>query len=161
MKRIIFTLSLFGLLAATATQAQEPVIANPDHRAMLASADPLLAKNKRLVYDFWREVFEGGHMELADKYLSESYIQHNPNVPTGRKGFVNFFKQFSKAKPIEDKVQDPLVSIVAEGDLVILSFVAERKEPQDSSKTYTTTWFDMFRIENGMIAEHWDPMTKR
>lgn len=34
-----------------------------------------------------REVFEGGHLELAEKYLAESYIQHYPRVPTGRAGF--------------------------------------------------------------------------
>ena len=30
----------------------------------------------------------------------------------------------------------------------------------DSTKKYTTTWFDMFRIENGKIAEHWDTAEK-
>ena len=59
-------------------QGQVPVQPNPGPGRMLASADPKAAANKRLVYDFWREVFEGGHMELADKYMAESYIQHNP-----------------------------------------------------------------------------------
>jgi len=140
--------------------AQVPVTANPDHTAMLASKDPKLAANKKLVYDFWREVFEAGHMELANKYMAETYIQHNPTVATGRKAFVDFFSQFKKPQPIADKVSAPLVSITAEGDLVTLAFVSERKDPKDPTKTYTTTWFDMFRIENGKIAEHWDAMTK-
>jgi predicted SnoaL-like aldol condensation-catalyzing enzyme len=106
------------LFLCTAAYAQEPVRADPDHQAMLASTDALLAANKRLVYDFWREVFEGGHLELADKYLEESYIQHNPNVPTGRTGFVTFFSTFVKQKPIEAFVKAPLVSITAEKDLV-------------------------------------------
>ena len=55
----------------------------------------------------------------------------------------------------------PLVAITAEGDLVILSFVREHADPKDPAQKYTTTWFDMFRIENGKIAEHWDPATKR
>ena len=71
--------------------AQLPVTANPDHKTMLASKDAKLAANKKLVYDFWREVFEGGHMELAPQYMAESYIQHNPNVATGRKAFIDFF----------------------------------------------------------------------
>jgi predicted SnoaL-like aldol condensation-catalyzing enzyme len=94
--------------------AQEPVTAAPDPAALRASPDPVLDANKRLVYDFWREVFEGGHLELADKNLAESYIQHNPNVPTGRAGFVAFFAKFAKPEPIADAVKAPLVSIVAE-----------------------------------------------
>lgn len=142
------------------SQAQEPVKANPDHASMLTSKDPKLAANKQLVYDFWREVFEAGHMELAPKYMTENYIQHNPNVATGRQAFVEFFSKIKKPQPIAEKVKAPLVAIVAEDDLVILTFVSEKPDPKNPDKTYTTTWFDMFRIENGKIAEHWDPMTK-
>jgi predicted SnoaL-like aldol condensation-catalyzing enzyme len=145
----------------SATIAQVLVLANADHAALLNSTDPKLAENKRLVYDFWREVFEAGHMELADKYMAESYVQHNPNVPTGRGAFVEFFTKVKKPKPIEAKVSAPLVSITAEGNMVVLSFVRELTDPKDPSKTYTTTWFDMFRIENGKIAEHWDPAQKQ
>ncbi len=155
----LFVIATVFCLALPAL-AQVSVTANPDHKAMLASKDPKLAANKKLVYDFWREVFEAGHMELAPQYMAESYIQHNPNVATGRKAFVDFFSQFKKPQPIVDKVTSPLVSITAEGDLVTLTFVSEQKDPKDPTKTYTTTWFDMFRIENGKIAEHWDCMTK-
>jgi predicted SnoaL-like aldol condensation-catalyzing enzyme len=100
-------------------------------------------------------------MELAEKYMAESYIQHNPTVPTGRAAFVDFFSKFAKPKPIEPRIKAPLVSIVAEGDYVVLSFVREVAEPSDPAKKYTTTWFDMFRIENGKIAEHWDAAQKK
>lgn len=66
----------------------------------------------------------------------------------------------SKPKPIEPRVKAPLVAIVAEGNLVVLSFVSKHKDPKDATKIYTTTWFDMFRVEGGKIAEHWDPDTK-
>lgn len=140
--------------------AQVPVRASDNHAQLLASADPRLAANKRLVYDFWREVFEAGHLDLAPKYLAESYIQHNPNVPTGRAGFVAFLSRFAQAKSIEPKVAAPLVAITGEGDLVILSFVRELPDPKDASRKFTTTWFDMFRIEDGKIAEHWDAASK-
>ncbi len=55
----------------------------------------------------------------------------------------------------------PLVSITAEGDIVILSFVRELADRKDPPKKYTTTWFDTFRIENGKIAEHWDRAERR
>jgi predicted SnoaL-like aldol condensation-catalyzing enzyme len=156
--RVVALLCLWGALGGAA--AQVPVTPNPDHEALLASVDPRLAANKRLVYDFWREVFEAGRLDLADKYLAEGYIQHNPTVPTGRAGFVAFFGQFAQAKPIEPRVKAPLVQIVAEGDWVVLSFVQKRPDPKDATRSYTTTWFDMFRIENGQIAEHWDPALK-
>jgi predicted SnoaL-like aldol condensation-catalyzing enzyme len=154
---------LGGLSVAFAASvfAQVPVSPAPDHAALLASPDARLAGNKRLVYDFWREVFEAGHMELAEKYMAESYVQHNPNVPTGRAAFIEFFTRFKKPKPIEPKVAAPLVGITAEGDLVILSFARELADPKDPSRKYTTTWFDMFRIEGGKIAEHWDPAVKQ
>jgi len=147
-------------LCSPLLHAQEPVHANPNHEQLLASADPKLAANKRLVYDFWREVFEAGHMELAPRYMTASYIQHNPNVPTGRAAFVEFFSRFVKAKPIEAKVKAPLVAIVAEGDLVILTFASEAADPKDPTKKYSTSWFDMFRVEDGKIAEHWDAAKK-
>lgn len=149
------------LVLSLASNAQIAVTANTDHAAILVRKDSKLSANKKLVYDFWREVFEAGHMELAPKYMTESYIQHNPNVATGRQAFIDFFSQFKKPQAIADKVIAPLVSITAEGNLVTLAFVKEYKDPKDPTKTYTTTWFDMFRIENGKIAEHWDNMTKQ
>ena len=155
-------LAIAGIaLAAGAAQAQLPVTAATNQEALLASADPRLAANKKLVYDFWREVFEAGHMELAERYMAEGYVQHNPNVPTGRAAFVSFFTQFVKPKPIQPRIAAPLVTLVAEGDLVILSFVRETADPKDNTKKGTTTWFDMFRIDNGKIAEHWDCAPKQ
>ncbi len=160
MKDIFFPLLLACALGCSSASAQVPVQASADQEKLLASADPKLVANKRFVYDFWREVFEGAHMELAEKYMAESYIQHNPNVPTGRAAFVEFFTRVRKPAPIEARVKAPLVAVVAEGDFVVLSFAREYADPKDAAKKYSTTWFDMFRIENGKIAEHWDPALK-
>ena len=150
------TLIFFGLLfAAMPLVAQLPVTSVPDQEALLQSDDPQLAHNKRFVYDFWREVLEGRHVELAEKYMSEGYIQHNPNVPTGRAAFVGFFGRLEPL-PIVPEIKGQVVSITAEGDLVTLAFVDEHPDPADETKTYTTTWFDMFRLEDGKIIEHWD-----
>jgi predicted SnoaL-like aldol condensation-catalyzing enzyme len=157
-------LSILLLVCSMATpaivSAQVAVQASSNQEQLLVSKDVHLSTNKRLVYDFWREVLEAGHLELADKLLTESYIQHNPNVPTGRTGFVKFFSQFSKPRPISPYIKAPLVDVVAEGDLVVLSFVDVQPDPKDPKKTYTTTSFDMFRIEGGKIAEHWDADTR-
>lgn len=158
LARILFALAAILPLAAA---AQVPVQPAADQEALLASADPVLRANKRLVYDFWREVFEAGQVAQADKYVAESYIQHNPNVPTGRAAMVGFVSRRTPTPlPVEARIKAPLVSIVAERDLVILSFVREYPEPQDATRKYTTTWFDMFRLENGKIVEHWDGAVK-
>lgn len=139
---------------------QLPVKPLASQAQLLKSNDKKLTQNKKLVYDMWREFLEAGHMDVAEKYFAESYMQHNPNAATGRKAVVEFFSKFTKPVAIADSIKGQLVSIVAEGDLVVLSFVRELKDPNDATKTYTTTWFDMFRIENGKIAEHWDSAEK-
>jgi predicted SnoaL-like aldol condensation-catalyzing enzyme len=154
--------ALVALGTAPAALAQVAVQAQPDHAALLASADPHLAANKRLVYDFWREVLEAGHLDLAPKFLDAGYIQHNPNVPSGRDGFVAFFAaQGGKPQAIAERVAAPLVAITAEGDRVVMSFASRRPDPAHPGSSYTTTWFDMFRIADGKIAEHWDCAPKQ
>lgn len=159
-KNIIVLAIVLTTLIADQAFAQLPVIRLANQKSLLQSKDPKLAANKKLVYDCWREMLEAGHIDLADKYLAENYMQHNPNVPTGRKGFVELFSKFAKPTPIVDTIKAPVVAIVAEGDLVVISFAAKLPDPADSTKTYTTTWCDMFRIENGKLAEHWDGAQK-
>ena len=71
---------------------------------------------------------------------------------------MDFFGQF-ETQPVKPEIDD-LVTLIAEGDLVILAFRRELPDPRSPGKTYTTTWFDMFRIEDGKIVEHWDYGTK-
>jgi predicted SnoaL-like aldol condensation-catalyzing enzyme len=151
----------FAPVSLANVHAQVAVVPSANHEHLLASPDARLAANKRLVYDFWREVFEAGHMELAERYMTEGYVQHNPNVPTGRAAFIDFFSKNVTPGAIQPRVKAPLVAILADGDLVVLAFAREAPDPKDPAKKYTTTWFDMFRLEGGKIAEHWDPATKR
>jgi len=159
MKRMVLILWLYASLMSLSI-AQEPAATDGGQAQMLVSADSKIASNKRLVYDFWREVYEGGHMERVDHYLAPSYIQHNPNVPTGREGFVTVFSKIAKPKPVEDHVTAPLIAILGDGDKVMLAFRREYDDPQHPGQKYTSTWFDMFRIADGQIAEHWDPAQK-
>jgi predicted SnoaL-like aldol condensation-catalyzing enzyme len=148
-------LLLAGILTLEATAvAQLPVEVHRAPLELLQSDDPELAANKKLVFDFWREVVQARHVDRAAQYLAEDYIQHNPNVATGRDAFVEFFGQ-SLPQPIKATIDD-LVRIVAESDVVVLAFRRELPDLAREGQTYTTTWFDMFRIAEGKIVEHWD-----
>jgi predicted SnoaL-like aldol condensation-catalyzing enzyme len=149
---------MIALLAAPAFGAM-PVVAAKDQAALLTSKDRKLAANKKAAYDFYRIVLRGLRLDQADKYMTEGYIQHNPNADTGMKGFKEYFTKLGGPKPIPDMV-DGLVAMQAEGEYVTMSFVREYDDPKEKGKKYTSTWFDMFRFENGKIAEHWDPALK-
>ncbi len=143
-------------LLSTGTYAQLPVEVIPpeEQAAWLESPDPVLAMNKKVVYDFWRYALVAHDMEEAAKLMTESYIQHNPNVPTGRAPFLQFFGSLPQVEPID--YIDNLVSIMAEKDYVTMSIQVVLPNPNEPGETYTTTWFDMYRLEDGLIAEHWD-----
>jgi predicted SnoaL-like aldol condensation-catalyzing enzyme len=164
MKLLRSIMLAFGIMVMGSTGnafAQATPMIIPDQKTMLLSKDPKLAANKRLVYDFWREVLEAGHLDLAPQFMTETYIQHNPNVPTGRQGFIDFFSKFRKPQPIVDSIKGPLIAIVAEDNLVVLVFKRVLPDPKDPEKKYTTTDFEMLRVEGDKIAEHWDAATKQ
>lgn len=64
-----------------------------------------------------------------------------------------------RPQPIADKLKTRVVSVVAEGDMVVVASVRDLKDPQDPSKTYTSTWFDMFRFVDDRADENWDCAT--
>ncbi len=158
---ISFGLSLV-LAVAGLTRAQAPVVAAKDAESLFTSADPGLHRNKQTAYFIMRDLLEANHWELAEKYLTEEYIQHNPLAESGRQGVVDFFTNVLKVKPkpIPEKLSTPIVSVIAEGDLVMVATLRVVKDPKDPSKTYTTTWFDVWRFVDGKAAEHWDCATK-
>ena len=150
-----------ALFLAGSAMAQVPVEVAKDQQALLKSADPKLAANKKLVFDFWREVLAAGDLSKAEKYLAVNYKQHNPAVPTGLKGFQDYFKNIFTAPKAAKPTVDNLVDVVAERDLVVLALREELDDPKKPGQKYTTTWFDMFRVTDGKISEHWDYGTKK
>ncbi|MXO87392.1 hypothetical protein GRI32_01400 [Altererythrobacter aestuarii] len=129
-----------------------------DHTALLASDDPQLAANKRLVYDMYRIVLQGGYADRAGEFIADDYIQHNPNAGQGLAGVQEYIRNTRPERALEDKLELPLINLLAEGDFVTTAFV--RTEADANGATYYSTWFDLYRIEDGKIAEHWDPMLK-
>jgi len=121
---------------------------------------PQEEKNVEVANHEMRDILQYGHLELADTYMAPGYIQHNPNVPTGRDGFKTFFARFAKPEPLKPEWKRPPALILASGDLVFYLVDMEAKDPADPSKTYKYNWFDMLRVENGQIQEHWDTAKK-
>jgi len=150
----LFPIPALAMFCSTAFAAL-PVVPAADQAALLKSNDPKLAANKKLSYDFFRIILRARQLDQTDKFMTEGYIQHNPNADTGMKGFKEFFSRLGPPQPVVATVPG-LVAIQAEGDYVTLSFVREYDNPKEKGKKYTTTWFDMFRIVNGKIVEHWD-----
>ena len=163
MKRHLTLAALFAAaLCAGQVQAQEAVVgaANPD--ALFTSKDPKLNANKQVAYHIQKDLLEAGRWDEANKWLTDRYIQHNPNAQSGLKGVVFFFTQVLKVKPqpVAAKLKNPVVAVMAEGDLVTIITPRTVKDPKDPTKSYTTTWYDTWRIVNGKADEHWDPATK-
>jgi predicted SnoaL-like aldol condensation-catalyzing enzyme len=132
-----------------------PPVESSDQQATLASAAPQLAANKQLVHEMWRTLLDAQQVEEAPSYLAEGYVQHNPQANTGLLGFLTFFRQFAQPQPVQPGIQG-FIHLLAEGDLVVLATV---RTYADAAAPYTTTWFDMFRVGDGLLVEHWDTAT--
>jgi len=123
--------------------------------ALLQAADPVLAGNKRFVFDAWRQVIQAGREDLADRYFAGGYIEHDPNFGSGLPA-LKLRLAGQPDEPVAQAIDAPLVTVLAQGDLVVLVYGREHPHPHRAGKTYTTTLFDMFRITDGRIAEHWN-----
>jgi predicted SnoaL-like aldol condensation-catalyzing enzyme len=104
--------------------------------------------NLALVRGLFDEVLNPMDAAAVDRFIAPGYIQHNPNVETGRAPLKAFLDQIRALNP--QGVHD-VKRMFADGDHVIVHYHV-RRWPDD------TGWavIDIFRIENGLIAEHWD-----
>lgn len=158
--RTVLACCLLSAGALPPALAQEPPVGVADQQALLKSHDPKLAANKKLVYDMYRAIVIGGRYEMAEQFFTKDYIQHNPNVKSGRDALVEFIKNSRPQRPIPPEITFPLISIIAEGDMVMVATVTWEPDPEKPGERYATTHFDLYRIENGLIAEHWDHVPK-
>jgi len=144
---------------ASLAQAQDPI--NPATSPRQVPMNPAERANLRWVLDWWRQVIEAGHLELAPKYQAESYIQHNPNISTGRAGFLAAFgEENSPVNPIPEQLKNPPRIAGARGDYVWMMF-ARRREATAATPEYIQYHFDLLRLQGGQLQEHWDANRKR
>jgi predicted SnoaL-like aldol condensation-catalyzing enzyme len=122
--------------------------------SLLASAHAAdLTENRQLVERFYREVFAARNAQAAAGFLRPDYIQHNPHVPQGSAGFIAFFAKVW-ATPAPPDYAVTVLHLVAENDLV----VAQVRWTYTSAggKKISDEGFDLFRVQDGKLAEHWD-----
>ncbi|WP_419419564.1 nuclear transport factor 2 family protein [Legionella sp. D16C41] len=108
-----------------------------------------LERNKQNVIAFYDLMFnKNSPAEAIAKYVGDTYIQHNPHVKDGKKGFIDYFNRMAKDYPGK-KVT--FKKVIAEKNMVVLHCLQEW--PGD--KNYAA--IDIFRLSNeGKILEHWD-----
>ncbi len=115
---------------------------------ILAPTVDVREHNKAMIKDVLNMAINEKNANAAAAFLTDRYIQHNPNVPTGKNGFLAGLSEFYKMYP--DISWEPK-HVWADGDYVIVhSFYRFSKEGPGSAAV------DIFRIQDGKIDEHWD-----
>lgn len=105
-------------------------------------------ENKKLVKNLLEDVFFGKNPSKITDYIStEKYYQHNPNVKDNLAGLGEALESLSKAGMPMTYEKNHF--ILGEGNFVLMA--SEGKFMKKS-----VAFYDLFRIENGKIVEHWD-----
>jgi predicted SnoaL-like aldol condensation-catalyzing enzyme len=134
---------------------ETPVAANPSGHSMTdGPSDPgdldHTEQNKELVRQFVEDILVNGKLDkLSGYYDGDHYIQHNPQIADGLSGLGQAL-QFMAEHGITMRY-DQIHKVLGEGNFVLV--VSE-----GSYADQPTAFYDLFRVENGKIAEHWDTL---
>lgn len=111
-----------------------------------------LETNKQNAIAFYEMAYLGNPKKAVELYVGDKYIQHNPDVPDGTQGFIDYFDRMQREYP-EKSIK--FLRSVAEGNLVAL----HTHQIWPEGEEYVT--MDFFRFDdNGKICEHWDALQK-
>jgi predicted SnoaL-like aldol condensation-catalyzing enzyme len=125
--------------------------------AAAQGSKPDLERNKQTVRDFYDLAFNQSRpKEAIERYAGAQYIQHNPEVPDGKEGFIAYFEALGKRYGNKKRVE--FKRMVAEGDLVVAHCRHTFSEWHGES-----VWagMDIFKLDaQGKIVEHWDVLQK-
>jgi predicted SnoaL-like aldol condensation-catalyzing enzyme len=106
------------------------------------------AANKKLVQSFVDDILVNGRMEkLAGYFDGDRYIQHNPQIGDGLSGLGKALDAMAKAGVTMK--YNRIHRVLGEGNFVLVA-------SEGSLGGKPTSFYDLFRVENGRIAEHWD-----
>ena len=105
-------------------------------------------RSLKLVVDFYDALINKQQYSRASEFLDKNYIQHRPGVENGPEGVINFLRSVYANSP-NHKAE--IVRSFVDGDYVILHVhVMNGLEAKDIAV------IDIFRVDNGIIMEHWD-----
>ncbi len=105
-------------------------------------------ENRELVSNFLYDVMQGKHPEkTADYFEGDKYIQHNTGIADGLSGLGAALAELAKAGI--QMIYNTTHMVLARGN-----FVLAVSEGTFGGKP--TSYYDLWRVENGKIAEHWD-----
>lgn len=105
--------------------------------------------NKTVVKGFIDNVLLGGQMDTLTSYINPNkYIQHNSAVADGLDGFGEAMKYFADNGLVMEYNQ--LHNVLGQGNFVLA--MSEGK----FGKGDHVAFYDLFRLEDGLIVEHWD-----
>ncbi len=105
--------------------------------------------NKAVIKGFINDVLLNHQNEKITTYINPTkYLQHNPAVADGLEGFGAAMKYFAENGLVME--YDKLHMVMGEGNFVLS--VSEGK----FGKGDHTAFYDLFRLEEGQIVEHWD-----
>jgi len=146
MKTILITAALL-CLAVSATLAQE----RKTNNSSTNKVNPMTQeeKNKQIVSIAYQRIFGELDTTAVDDYMSKDFIQHNPTIADGPEGVKALVKMLISQGIPKQKIE--FKHIVAESDIVVLHSRYEM-----AGKEWR--FIDIYRVENGKIAEHWDAM---
>ena len=106
--------------------------------------------NLDLVLAMFREVLNPMDSGAVDQFIAEGYIQHNQSVEPGVASLKAFLDMIRGQTP---EAVHEIKRAFVDGDHVTVHYHV-RRWPGDLGWAV----IDIFRIENGLIAEHWDVM---
>ncbi len=106
--------------------------------------------NKTLVKSFVQDVLMGQHPDKLTSYFDgDNYIQHNPSIADGLSGLGKSLDSMAKQGIVMK--YDKIHMVLGQGNFVLVV-----SEGNFGGKQ--TSYYDLFRVENNKIAEHWDVM---
>lgn len=107
------------------------------------------ADNKQVVANFVKDVLQDGKAELLTSYLNASkYLQHNSGIADGLDGLGAALQYFAANNLV--MIYDQVHKVLGEGN-----FVLTMSEGKFGTGDHVA-FYDLFRLEQGLIVEHWD-----
>ena len=139
---------LHGIALALLTSTAIPAAAQNN--------DKLENENLSIVLNWYRDVITFRHVDIVSKYMASDYVEHAATIGTNLTQFVDYFGKLAP-QPIGG---GPIPSVsFAKGDYVVLVWERSDNDPKTGTP-YKYMVYDVVRVKNGKIQEHWDSVKK-